>query len=161
MPPREVHLPLLLERALRAAALARAPREFVALLGGAGDQHSEPNGEPNGDAARRCTIAAWCELANAATADDRFTVTAASFAAAEATLRAAGHRWLGFLHSHPRGAARLSPIDRTSLWRDCLQLVLGLGDAAADEPTLRGFWLHGDAVLAVPLGTDATAEVPA
>lgn len=141
MLPRTVHLPTSMARALHAAAIAAAPREFVALLGG--------------DAgADRLTIDRWHALPNDAHVDGRFLVPPAAFASAEAATRATGHRWLGFVHSHPRGTAQLSGTDRTTLWRGCVQLVLGLRPAASDEPVIRAFWLHGDAAESLPLVSD-------
>lgn len=93
-------------------------------------------------------MSAFEPLGNVAANDDCFTVDAANFAAAEAALRARGVAWLGFAHSHARGAPAPSAIDRRELWRDCVQLIV-----AGDE--VRAFWFSGE--RCVPLPTQCPA----
>lgn len=134
MQPAAIHVEPSAWAAATRAAIAAAPREFVAIVGGrtwAGIAVVDAI-EP---------LAALCT-------NDAFAVDAVAFAAAEAALRARGLEWLGFLHSHPHGAAVPSSRDRRELWRDCVQIVV-----ATNGRTARGaaFWLRSDAVSPVPL----------
>jgi proteasome lid subunit RPN8/RPN11 len=118
--------------ALERAAAQAAPREMVGLLAGTGGAFAVERFVP--------VVGATCT-------EDRFTMPAAVFAAAEAACRARGERWLGFAHSHPRGSTALSATDRASLWRDCLQLVVVPGTAVPDGTTQLGaYWLTKDRV---------------
>jgi len=109
-----------------------APREMVGLLAGTGGAFAVERFVP--------VVGATCT-------EDRFTIPAAVFAAAEAACRARGERWLGFAHSHPQGSTALSAADRASLWRDCLQLVVVPGTGVPDGTTQLGaYWLTKDRV---------------
>lgn len=120
------------QAALQTALHAHGAREFVALLGG--------------PTAPRYHVTCLQPLANVATHDDAFVVPPAAFAAGLAALERRGACWLGFVHSHPGATAALSRRDHATLWRDCLQLVVGGGAAA---PTWAAF--VGDAAGFVPL----------
>jgi proteasome lid subunit RPN8/RPN11 len=132
--PRTVALAPGLLAALHRHCRAEAPREFAGALGG----------ERHDDVVRVTTV---LPLANVASDDDAFVVAPAAFVAAEATLRAAGRIWLGFVHSHPRGAATPSQRDRTELWRNCVQAIVG----GAPRATLRAFWFAGEHCRELPL----------
>lgn len=138
MQPAAIHVELSAWAAATRAAIAAAPREFVAIVGGRTQ-------------AGIAVVAAIEPLAALCT-NDAFVVDAATFAAAEAALRARDLAWLGFLHSHPGGAAVLSARDRRELWRDCVQIVV-----ATNERTARGaaFCLRGDTVWSVPLHVES------
>lgn len=129
----------------RLLELARAalPREFVAALGGA---------LRDGEA----TVDEVLPLPNVAADDDTFAVDPLAFARAEHELARRGHRWLGFVHSHPRGAAAPSSRDREQLWPHCLQLIAAPRPDAPTVP-LAAFVLR-DAV-AHPLPLHVAAEV--
>jgi proteasome lid subunit RPN8/RPN11 len=128
--PREVALTTAAAEALTAATDATWPHEMVLLLAGAAE-------------ADRVLVARCLDLCGATGDRDGFRVPAAAFARAEAAARAAGLQWLGFAHSHPNGAAALSPTDRRELWHDCVQIVVG-----GPRHALRtcAFVLRGDAV---------------
>lgn len=110
--------------ALRGAFAATAPREFVGLLGG-----------------RRAGVAwqveAFAPVPNRAATTNALAVAPADFAAAEATLRAAGHDWLGFAHGHPHAPATPSARDRAAFWPECLQAIVG---GELERAELRVFW---------------------
>lgn len=58
-----------------------------------------------------------------------------------------GLAWLGFFHSHPRGGAELSVVDRAQGWPHCVQLVV-----AADTDDVRAHWIDSHAtVRSVPM----------
>ncbi|HEU4418461.1 MAG TPA: Mov34/MPN/PAD-1 family protein [Planctomycetota bacterium] len=116
--------------ALARAAAEAAPFEMVGLLAGAGDA---------------LVVDRFVPVVGATCSEDRFTMPAAVFAAAEAALRARGERWLGFAHSHPRGSTALSAADRACLWRNCMQLVVvpSPGDGATE---IRAWWLTEDRI---------------
>jgi desampylase len=126
--PDAVLLPRDVWDSLAAAAHEAAPREFVAVLFGA----------RRGGALQ---VAHAAPLPNAAAGDDRFDVDAAAFVAREHEGHVAGHDWIGFVHSHPRGPATLSAADRASLWRGCAQLLLA--PDARGRLTVSAFWLEG------------------
>lgn len=109
---------------VRALAVAAAPREFVAVLGGRDD-------------GRTFHVDDLTPLAGACCDDDAFTASPVAFVRAEGELRAAGHAFVGFVHSHPGGSAALSLRDRQQLWPTCLQLVVG----GRDCETLAAFQL--------------------
>lgn len=128
-------------QAIAAAMAAAWPREFVALLGG-----------PGGGTGPVTTIV---PVPNAAAGDDAFVVRPADFAAGEHRLRAAGAAWLGFVHSHPHGAAAPSRADHAALWRDCLQLI-----AAGDGRTrcdLRAYRWAAAGCVTLPMRTAGLA----
>lgn len=124
MPDPTLRLLAPVRAAITAAAHAAAPRELVGVLGG-------PPHEPG-------CIACFVPLPGCGDRDG-FAVDAATFAAAEAQLRARGARFRGFVHSHPFASAALSRRDRAELWRDCVQLVVG----GAGSPTAEfaAWWL--------------------
>lgn len=137
----EVWVDAAVHDALVGALHADAEREFVGLLAG------------------RRTAAGFhvtrCEpLRNAAVASDRFAVAPPDFLAAELRVRSAGLAWLGFVHSHPGGAAAPSAADRQQLWRDCLQLIVGSPQGTAE---LRAYRLTAGACEHLPLRIAATA----
>ena len=142
MLPRSVRLLPPVHDAMCAAAVAAMPREFAGILGGA-----RSDGE--------ITVHRMTALPAGAT-EDHFDVPAAAFAAGEAELRALGCTWVGFAHSHPRGAAAPSLRDRASLWRDCLQLIVAV--RANLTPHTAAFWLTAHAAVPLPLHvvTEAT-----
>ncbi|MCA8954102.1 MAG: Mov34/MPN/PAD-1 family protein [Planctomycetes bacterium] len=131
----EVPIPLRIRRELIAAARAAAPREMVGLLG------SRYGG----------CVTDFVPLPNVAAGRDRFAVDAIAFAAAVQQLEASGASFLGFAHSHPDGPTGLSATDRRELWRDCVQLVCGLGDEQ-----IRAFRLSRETVreLAIVAASD-------
>jgi len=135
MRPSAVHV----EPAIWCAALERAtaawPREFVAILGGTS----------RGDVA----FVAAVEPLAAASTGDAFAVDAVTFARAEAALRANGHAWLGFLHSHPDGAAAPSTRDRRELWQDCVQIVVAT--ARGRDAWANAFRIGDGGVVPLPL----------
>lgn len=121
-----------LREALLAAALRASPREFVAVLGGS-------------CGADATSVTAFIEVDNIARSDDRFGVDPWAFAAAEQRLRRRGCAFVGFAHSHPRGAAAPSARDRDELWSGCVQMVV-----AGDD--VRAYWLDRARVVhALPL----------
>lgn len=144
MRPREVRLGCAVQRAIDGAARAAWPGEFAAALGGQCD-----------DGIARIDRLRPFPGAGAA---DTFAVPPAVFAAAEAELRAAGATWLGFVHSHPGGSAAPSLADRETLWRDCVQLVVG--GAAPDRLQTAAFWLDGDTCAPLPISVPATEAAP-
>lgn len=135
MPPRAIELDHDLAVAVAAHCARRHPREFVGLVAG----WSSPE---------RLRVADCAPLDNTALGDDRFTVDPIAFARAEAKLRARGHGWLGFVHSHPRGTAAPSRTDHLELWRDCVHLIV----AGAE---LRAFWYRGEECLPLPVRMSA------
>lgn len=125
--------------ALLALARAAAPRECAALLGGHRD----------GGATCITDVEA---LANRAAGDDAFAVGSREFLRAEGALAARGLTFLGFAHSHPRGAAAPSARDRAELWTGCVQLI-------TDGSQVRAFWLdERRAVRPLPLGSAEAAR---
>lgn len=139
----EVRLAAAARRELWAAVARIWPNEAVLLLGG---RHCEQ------------TMRVDCCLAlAAATGPDYFRADAVDFVRLEAALRARGHQWLGFAHSHPNGPAALSTIDRTELWRDCLQVVVGTRGPQATAAA--AFWLHGEQLRRLPM--QVVDEAPA
>lgn len=136
MPPRAIELDHDVAAAVVAYAARQHPREFVGLLAG----WSTPE---------RVRVADCVQFDNTALGDDRFAVDPIAFARAEATLRARGHCWLGFVHSHPHGTAVPSRTDQHELWRDCVQLIV----AGAD---LRAFWYCGEECSPLPVHVNAS-----
>jgi hypothetical protein len=138
MRPTRVVLAGEVHAALLALGRGGSGPEPVALLGG-----------------RRCGdethVVRCAPLPNLRIDADSFAVSAAAFAAGEAGLRADGLDWLGFAHAHRGGCAAPSAADHASLWRGCVQVVVG-----ADG--VRAFWFAGDTCLPLPL---QVAEVPA
>lgn len=125
----EVWLAVAAQRAIERQALGAWPGEMVAALGG-----------------RRTGAALVIERIvpfAGAGGDGGFAVPPAEFLAAEARLQHLGARWLGFVHSHPGGAAAPSARDRHELWRGCVQLIVG--GARRDRLQTGAFWLDGDA----------------
>ena len=121
-----------LREALLAAARLASPRELVAVLGG-------------DCGADTTSVTAFVEVQNVARGDDRFGVDPGAFAAVEQQLRRRGCAFVGFAHSHPRGAAAPSARDRDELWSGCVQLIV-----AGDD--VRAYWLdRARAVHALPL----------
>jgi proteasome lid subunit RPN8/RPN11 len=141
VPPTHVVLPEHLREAMVTAARAALPREWVAVLGGIVAHDS-------------VRVQAVAPLADADTDRDHFAVEAAPFAAAEAQLRAAGHAFVGFAHSHPGGSAAPSHRDVEHGWRGCVQLVLGL--AADTAPSVGAFVLAAGAAAPLHLATCPT-----
>ncbi len=128
--------------ALREAAGAVWPDEFAGLVGGrreADAWHVDAFVGCDHDGHRR-----------------GFSITAASFAAAEAQLRGGGHRWLGFVHSHPGGAPHPSRADLAAAWPDTLQLLLG--GATPGTLTLRAFVIRDEVARPLPIAVDAAAK---
>lgn len=121
-----------LREALLAAARLASPRELVAVLGG-------------DCGADTTSVTAFVEVENVARGDGRFGVDPGAFAAVEQQLRRRGCTFVGFAHSHPRGAAAPSARDRDELWSGCVQLIV-----AGDD--VRAYWLdRARAVHALPL----------
>lgn len=131
IPARRLICPGICRDELAVTARRRLPREACWLLGGAVDA-----------AGFRLQQLLW--LPNAADGVQRFAVTAVAFARAEHELRRRGLLLLGFAHSHPGGAAALSPTDRRELWPDCVHLVVGL--PSGRPPEFGAFWLRRDGV---------------
>lgn len=132
MPDELVWTEAVREDLLRAASAA-APGECAAVLGG----------EPGRD---RTAITELIEVPNAARSDDAFVVDPADFARAQQALEGLGAAFVGFAHSHPRGAAAPSMRDCAELWTGCVHLI------AADQQ-VRAFWLDRERVVhALPLG---------
>jgi len=128
-----------IERACRAAW----PREVVALLGG------------NGGDVGPWRVDAVEVLADARTSGDAFDVDAVAFARGEHALRERGRRFVGFVHSHPGGAAAPSVRDRQQLWSDCVQMIAATD---GDGVTLRAFRLRGERVEPLPIDDVPAAE---
>lgn len=121
-------------------ARAAAPRECVAALGG-----TVHDGHASVTAAR--------PLPNAARGDDAFAVDPIAFCRADRALTRRDRRWLGFVHSHARGAAAPSARDRQQLWPDCLQLIVAAG--ADGDARVAAFVLRDGAPRALPLAIAA------
>ena len=105
---------------LRATAAA-APRECAAVLGG-----SRGPG--------RASITQLVEVPNVGRGEDAFAVDPVDFARAERAITRRGLTFLGFAHSHPRGAAAPSLRDLKELWTGCFHLIAGASQ-------VRAFWL--------------------
>ncbi|MEC8252424.1 MAG: M67 family metallopeptidase [Planctomycetota bacterium] len=114
------------------AASAASPRECAAVLGGEA-------------AGARTAITSLIEVPNAHPEPDAFEITPADFARAQRALEDRGAAFIGFAHSHPRGAAAPSLRDRAELWTGCVHLIAG-------GEQVRAFWLDVDrTVRALPL----------
>ena len=111
---------------LRAASTA-APRECAAVLGGESD-------------GARTAITSLVEVPNAHPEPDAFEITPADFARAQRALEDRGAKFIGFAHSHPRGAAAPSLRDRAELWTGCVHLIAG-------GEHVRAFWLDADRTM--------------
>ncbi len=111
-------------RALLVAAREAAPRECAAVLGGA-------------RGARRTAVTDVLPVPNVAARDDRFEVSPESFFTAEQELARRGREFVGFAHSHPRGACAPSSRDRETLWSGCVQLI-------TDGEVVRAFRIDGE-----------------
>lgn len=141
MLPYSVELPTDLLALLLAGARATAPREFVGLLAGqAGDAASSV-----------LVVQALFELPNLAADDDTYEVPAAAFAAAEARARGDGHTFLGFVHSHPRGAPEPSRRDVSAWWPHCVQLIVGSDTHDTPIAALRAYWRDATTLHELPL----------
>jgi proteasome lid subunit RPN8/RPN11 len=128
MRPSEVRLTVAAQQAIERGTNASWPREMVAALGG-----------------RRCADVVLVEQVvpfPTAGEHDSFLVPPASFLDAERRIRRAGGRWLGFVHSHPGGAAAPSARDRAELWRACVQMIVG--GARREALCAAAFWFAGD-----------------
>lgn len=123
--PTSASCPRQVAERIRDAARRAAPHEACGVLGG----------HRHGD---HVAVECWIELGPEHPAVDAFSVDPAAFARAEAELRADGVSWVGFVHSHPGGAACPSVRDLEQLWRGCLHLVVG-GRALRD---IGAFWLQ-------------------
>lgn len=134
-------------RAIRAAAMAAWPCEFVGLLGGGRDA-------ARGD----LRIAAFAPLPEAATTADAFAVPPPAFARAESELRERGAPWLGFVHSHPDGVAEPSHRDRRELWRHCVQMIVAA--TRTGEQRVAAFWFDDRGAHPLALAADTAAEAP-
>ena len=63
----------------------------------------------------------------------RFTISPAALMAAYRLARDRGERVVGTYHSHPRGPAVPSDLDRASAWPGASYLIVGLGEGGARE----------------------------
>ncbi|MCA8966816.1 MAG: Mov34/MPN/PAD-1 family protein [Planctomycetes bacterium] len=134
------------EVALRDAAAAAWPDEFAGVVGGRRDGDTW-----HVDAFVGCRADAHMH---------GFAISAATFAAAEAQLRDLGHRWLGFVHSHPGAAPHPSHEDLATAWPDALQLLLG--SATREALALRAFVIRDRVATPLPVGNNApTTGAPA
>lgn len=141
MRPAQVRLATSAWQPIAASTAAAWPREMAALLGG----------RREGEAV---VVEAIVALAGAGEALG-FAVDPLRFLAAEARLHAAGWAWLGFVHSHPGGVAAPSAHDRATLWRGCIQLVVG-----GVDPTrlhVGAYWLDESVPHPLPLAGGAGA----
>ena len=121
------------------AARALAPIEACGLCGG-----------------RDGRVSRFIELTNADAAAEHYRMLPAEQFAAVRSLRAEGLRLLAVWHSHPASPARLSPEDlRLAYTPDVVYLILSLAQPL--EPDLKGFSIHEDEGLTVPL---CVAETP-
>ncbi|MBL8750268.1 MAG: Mov34/MPN/PAD-1 family protein [Planctomycetes bacterium] len=144
MRPKAVWIDPATRAQLEAAAVAALPDEFVALLGGTVDDD-------------RPDVDTFVAL-DAQVGRDCFAVQPPAFARAEAAIRASGRHWLGFVHSHPNGAAVPSLRDRRDAWPHCVQLVVG---AATGRPgTVGAFWFDQDGMHTIPLLTKVPETAP-
>ena len=140
MPPASTCLDPAVHRSIVQAAIDAWPLETAGVLGGHRDHDA-------------ILVDRFLPTANAAGSADGFAVTPTDFASAEAALRATGRVWLGFVHSHPDGAAAPSDRDRRELWRQCLHLVVGVDGRGCAR--VCAFWLDGDGCPALPLRTSS------
>lgn len=140
-------MPMPLVASLLARARAAAPREFVGLLAG----HRADT------TSRSAVVLSLHELPNVATDDDAYAVPAAAFADAEARARDAGHTFLGFVHSHPRGPAQPSAHDRAAWWRHCVQLLVDGSQLTRGHAALRAYWRDAATLHELPLRVTATS----
>ena len=136
MPPDEVRLAAAVQRTIDRATRSAWPKEMVGALGGT---HRDGT-----------VLVEHVVPIAAAGQRDSFAVTPTAFLLAEAELTAAGHQWLGFVHSHPGGTAAPSARDRRELWHRCLQLIVG--GPRPDELQTAAFWLEDDACAPLRLG---------
>ncbi len=63
----------------------------------------------------------------------RFTISPGSLLRAYRRARDRGERVVGTYHSHPRGAAVPSEVDRESAWPGASYLIVGLGEGGVRE----------------------------
>ncbi|MFW6383950.1 MAG: Mov34/MPN/PAD-1 family protein [Halodesulfurarchaeum sp.] len=105
-------------------ARAAAPAEACGLLGG---RDADP-----------ATVTVAIPTPNVADRPrDRYVVDPEALVAGHDALEADGQALLGFYHSHPRGPAEPSAIDRErARWPDHLTVIVSLTGA---NPTLSGF----------------------
>jgi proteasome lid subunit RPN8/RPN11 len=101
-----------------------APAEACGLLGGRA-------GEPT-------TVTVATPTPNVADRPrDRYVVDPEALVAGQAALEADGWELVGFYHSHPRGPAAPSAIDREQAqWPECVTVLVLLGGA---EPSLSAY----------------------
>ncbi|MBX3464853.1 MAG: Mov34/MPN/PAD-1 family protein [Planctomycetes bacterium] len=141
MRPARVRLAASAWQPIAANTAAAWPREMVAVLGG----------RREGEAA---VVEAIVALTGAG-GTRGFAADPVRFLAAEASLRAAGWAWLGFVHSHPGGTAAPSALDRATLWRGCIQLVVGGVDPTRLQ--VGAYWLDESVPHPLPLAGAAGA----
>jgi proteasome lid subunit RPN8/RPN11 len=77
----------------------------------------------------------------AADRSHRFTISPQAFLDAYRRARRRGDQVVGTYHSHPRGAAVPSALDRESAWPGASYLILGLGEEEVRE---RRSWRFGE-----------------
>jgi proteasome lid subunit RPN8/RPN11 len=134
-------LPTQIREAMVAHARFCLPREACGLLAM--------------DGAGRLRMA-YC-LTNADRSEDTFTIDPYEHVKALRHAERAGWRLGGVFHSHPRGAARPSPVDvARALEPDWLYAVVGTPEA--ERPDVRGFWIRHGRVVEEPLVVTAGAN---
>ena len=72
----------------------------------------------------------------------RFTISPDALAVAYRWARDRGEKVLGTYHSHPRGAAVPSELDRQSAWPDASYLIVGVNEEGVSDQ--RGWRLYED-----------------
>lgn len=125
---------------LRAAAAAAWPREMAGILGG-----------------RVTRKGVWVTtfVACQSGSPSAFQIPPEQFAAAEGQLRDGDREFLGFVHSHPGGAAHPSQQDLDAAWPGSLHLVLG--GAQVDRIDVRAFRVTAGIATPLPLTTSPAA----
>ncbi len=86
----------------------------------------------------------------------RFTISPDALLAAYRWARDRGEQVIGTYHSHPRGAAVPSEIDRESAWPGASYLIVGLGEEGVRER--RSWRLEEDSFVEEELIVGATEE---
>lgn len=131
--PAPAHLAIRLRREdrdhLLSQARSAAPLEACGLLLGWRD-------------GPRAGIDELVTTANSLASTERYEIDPERVLAADRAARQSGRVLLGAWHSHPRGRAVPSAVDRAEAWPDWCYLIVGLG--TPDTPELRAWRLLGE-----------------
>ena len=119
--------------AVERRALAASPAECCGLL----------LGSPAGGTAVRIGRVESC-VNQAADRHCRFTISPEALLTAYREARGRGEQVVGTYHSHPRGLAVPSDIDRESAWPGASYLIIALGDEGVCE---RRSWRLADGLF--------------